>query len=48
MRRLSNLWEQLPAYRNVSRELVDAWNAFMDLPNRKLAFSTDCSCNTHH
>lgn len=44
----SRLWDALPAYRNVSRELVDAWNAFMELPDRKLTFGADCSCNTHH
>jgi hypothetical protein len=43
----SRLWNDLPRYRNVSRELVEAWNAFMGLPGRKLTYDPECSCNTH-
>jgi hypothetical protein len=43
----SRLWDALPRYRNVSRELVEAWNAFMELPNRKLTYDPNCGCNKH-
>jgi hypothetical protein len=42
----SRIWDCLPRYRNVSRELVDAWNAFMEIPDRKLTFDPHCGCNT--
>lgn len=40
----SKLWDQLPAFRNVSAELVEAWNSFIDIPEMKLTFRADCSC----
>jgi hypothetical protein len=40
----SNLWEELPSYRNISRELVDAWNPFIELKEMRLRFNPECSC----
>jgi hypothetical protein len=40
----SNLWEELASYRNISRELVDAWNPFIELKEMKLRFNPTCSC----
>lgn len=40
----SNLWGELPGYRNISRELVEAWNSFIELPDRQLTFHGDCGC----
>lgn len=40
----SDLWEQLPAYRNVSAEIVEAWNSFIIVPKLKLNYRADCSC----
>ena len=40
----SKTWDKLPAFRNVSKELCDAWNAFIDLPDRQLTFNAKCSC----
>jgi hypothetical protein len=40
----SKLWDELPAFRNVSAELVEAWNGFIEIPEMKLKFRPDCSC----
>ncbi len=32
----SKLWDQLPSYRNISRELVETWNHFIELDEMKL------------
>jgi hypothetical protein len=40
----SNLWNELDAYRNMSAELVDEWNRFIDIPERKLEFNAGCGC----
>jgi len=43
----SGIWDELyekRTYRNVSEELVEAWNDFIELPERKLTFRADCSC----
>ena len=42
----SGLWQELPAYRNISRQLVEVWNSFIDLNDRKLTYRPDCGCNT--
>lgn len=42
----SQLWGELSRYRNISQELVDEWNAFIELPDLKLEFRSDCSCNS--
>lgn len=41
----SKLWDKLPQYRNVTQELVRAWNGFMNLPDRQLTYNAECSCN---
>jgi hypothetical protein len=40
----SKLWQALPAFRNISKQLVDEWNAFIELPDRQLQFRDDCGC----
>jgi len=41
----SKLWDELPRYRNISRDLVTEWNAFIEIPKMQLTFNDDCSCN---
>lgn len=41
----SKLWDKLPEYRNITSELVEAWNGFVDLPDRRLTFDEECNCN---
>jgi hypothetical protein len=41
----SKLWDELPAFRNISRELVEIWNDFIELPDLKLTYRPDCHCN---
>jgi len=38
----SQLWDELPTYRNISKEVVEAWNRFIELDNLRLAFREDC------
>jgi hypothetical protein len=40
----SEMWEELPRYRNISKELVETWNEFIDLEEKKLNFNPKCSC----
>ncbi|MFO1043313.1 MAG: hypothetical protein U0941_16080 [Planctomycetaceae bacterium] len=40
----SKLWDELPTYRNISKDVVETWNQFMDLDDRKLTYNPDCSC----
>ena len=42
----SKLWERLRQFRNITKEVVDTWNAFIELPDRKLTFRPDCGCRT--
>jgi hypothetical protein len=42
----SKLWQELPTFRNISRQVVEEWNAFIELPERQLHFRGDCSCST--
>ena len=42
----SKLWEKLPGFRNITKEVVDEWNAFIELSDRQLTFRPDCSCRT--
>ena len=42
----SKLWEELPAYRNITQEVVDEWNAFIELSDRQLTFRPDCGCHS--
>ena len=43
----SRLWDELPSYRNISAGVVRDWNAFIEIPDKQLTFSPDCSCNKH-
>lgn len=40
----SNLWHELDEYRNISAQLVDEWNRFIELSEMKLEFNPDCAC----
>jgi len=40
----SRIWDDLPRFRNITKELVDEWNAFIELPDRKLTYRPDCEC----
>ena len=42
----SEMWDELPTYRNITRQLVEAWNEFIELPDMKLTFNATCSCQT--
>ena len=39
----TNLWTELPQWRNISHDVVDVWNEFMELPDKKLEYHADCS-----
>ena len=40
----SKIWDALPAYRNISEELVRTWNDFIEIEAMKLTFNPTCSC----
>jgi hypothetical protein len=40
----SDIWKRLPEYRNITQELVEAWNDFIEIDNLKLKFNPACSC----
>ena len=43
----SRLWEELyrtKTYRNISQELVEVWNDFIELSDYQLSFNPQCSC----
>jgi hypothetical protein len=39
----SQLYEESHGYRNISRQLVETWNSFIDLEDRKLTYE-ECGC----
>jgi hypothetical protein len=41
----SNLWTQLPSYRNITQQLVEAWNPYIGLKEMLLEWNPDCRCN---
>jgi hypothetical protein len=42
----SELWKELPAYHNISKEVVETWNKFIELDDKRLVYRPDCcSCN---
>ena len=43
----SKLLDKLDRYRNISREVVKAWNPFIERDDMKLKFNPRCSCNKH-
>ena len=38
------LWRQSRSFRNISLELADAWNRFIDRPDLNLTPCNDCGC----
>ena len=38
----SKLWNELPEYRNISRQVVETWNDFIEIDDKKLSFRADC------
>ena len=40
----SNLWERLSEYRNITQELVEVWNDFIEIGDLQLKFNPQCSC----
>jgi hypothetical protein len=40
----SKLWQELPKIRNISKKVVETWNEFIELPDKKLEYWSDC----HH
>jgi len=42
----SNLYDESRDYRNISRELAEEWNGFMDIKEMQLEYHPDCSCQT--
>ncbi len=42
----SELYEELPTYRNISKEVVETWNRFIEIEDMKLRYCPDCSCNS--
>ena len=41
----SKLYGDAGSYKNISRQLVEEWNAFIEIPDRKLTYEP-CSCCT--
>ena len=42
----SKLWDELPTYRNISKEVVETWNRFIELDDMQLEYRPGCSCST--
>lgn len=40
----SKIWEELPTFRNISAELVETWNDFIEINDLKLKSNPTCSC----
>lgn len=40
----SRIWNDLGSYRNISRELVETWNRFIELPDLKITYRPCGSC----
>src|SRR5207248_2065977 len=38
----SRLWGELDSFRNISREVVETWNDFIELPDLKLTYRPEC------
>jgi len=43
----SRLWDKLRGFRNISRQVVDTWNPFIQRRDMQLTFWPDCACNKH-
>jgi hypothetical protein len=42
----SKLWDQLPTFRNISREVVEEWNSFIGCKELQLKFDPACGCKS--
>ncbi len=40
----SRIWDHIDGYRNISKELVEPWNNFIEIPAMKLTFEECNSC----
>jgi hypothetical protein len=41
----SNLWDEIPSWRNISKEVVRDWNVFIEIDEIKLTHNPECDCN---
>ncbi len=41
----SRLYDLADCFRNISKEVAEEWNAFIELPEKKIHHRPDCSCN---
>jgi len=41
----SRLYELSDCFRNISKDVAEEWNAFIELPDRKITYRPDCCCN---
>jgi hypothetical protein len=44
----SKIWDEVPTYDNISEELVETWNDFIEIAELKLRFNPTCSCREDH
>jgi hypothetical protein len=42
----SGVFGESEKLRNISKELVEVWNDFIEIPEMKLKYNPDCSCQT--
>ena len=40
----SELYEKSRSYRNISQELAEVWNEFIEIESMQLKYNPDCSC----
>ena len=41
----SQLWDELDAYRNISQQVVETWNDFIELEEMQVKHRLDCTCH---
>ena len=39
----SGIWKELPKWRNISKQVVETWNEFIELPEKKLDYRSECT-----
>ena len=42
----SELWQELDTFQNISKEVVETWNKFIECDDMQLQYRSDCSCST--
>lgn len=42
----SRLYQESYGYRNISRELAETWNGFIDIKDMRLEYNPNCKCET--